>query len=248
VKASDLGGFTLLVVEQADDSLVVKDLDCTEGNIKLGMSRTADSVTFTRADDRCEETSACSSSSRGRKRTSSHDRRCEAPYRHRRVASPPPGIVPRTSWLQIPLRWLSLAQNPASIGHLGPEACFSTGFGSYSLCYSRPIATPVASHWRLISPSGFGSFQVRRRRRPLRLPCVGPVILPMVGPVLDPHEPATLASPTLHPLLRPLKAPPARPDSRKRFQIHAGSCGNRTTATRLGGGRLRRRRLPPLSD
>ena len=56
VKAPDLGGFTLLVVKQTDDALVVKDRDCADGNIELGMSRTDDSLMFTRESDRCPET------------------------------------------------------------------------------------------------------------------------------------------------------------------------------------------------
>jgi hypothetical protein len=56
VKAPDLGGFTLLVVKQTEDALVVKDRDCADGNIELGMSRTDDSVTFTRDNDHCPQT------------------------------------------------------------------------------------------------------------------------------------------------------------------------------------------------
>lgn len=56
VKAPDLGGFTLLVVKQTDDALEVKDRDCADGNIELGMSRDDDSVTFTHKNDRCPET------------------------------------------------------------------------------------------------------------------------------------------------------------------------------------------------
>lgn len=56
VKASDLGGFTLLVKQQTDDALVAKDRDCADGDIELGMSRTEDSLTFTRKNDRCPET------------------------------------------------------------------------------------------------------------------------------------------------------------------------------------------------
>lgn len=58
VKAPDLGGFSLLVVEQTDDTLVVKDRDCADGNIQLGMSRTDDRLTFTRENDRCPQTVA----------------------------------------------------------------------------------------------------------------------------------------------------------------------------------------------
>ena len=56
VKAPDLGGFSLLVVKQTDDALVVTDRDCADGNIELGMSRTDDSLTFTRENDRCPQT------------------------------------------------------------------------------------------------------------------------------------------------------------------------------------------------
>lgn len=56
VKASDLGGFTLLVKRQTDDALVARDQDCADGDIELGMRRTDDSLTFTRKNDRCPET------------------------------------------------------------------------------------------------------------------------------------------------------------------------------------------------
>ena len=56
VKAPDLGGFSLLIVKQTDDALVVTDRDCADGNIELGMRRTDAGLTFTRENDRCPQT------------------------------------------------------------------------------------------------------------------------------------------------------------------------------------------------